>query len=79
MTEREGALLERTGALMNESSIAPESWNRTTGKFSPGDFVDRDILVAQFVLIGLTNVCLQGRVESGGPDSPGTESRKPRG
>jgi len=71
--DRERALLELTDAFMNERSLSPKLWNSTKQLLSSRDFVDLISLVSQYVLFGLTNVCVQVQVEAGIADLPGIE------
>jgi len=70
---RERALLELTDAFMNERSLSPELWSRTKSVLGSRDFVDLISLVSQYVLFGLTNVCMQVQVERALADLPGIE------
>jgi 4-carboxymuconolactone decarboxylase len=72
-SERERALLELTDAFMNERSLSPTLWNSTKQVLGSRDFVDLISLVSQYVLFGLTNVCMQVQVEPGVADLPGIE------
>ena len=72
--ERERAFLELTDTFMNERSLPPELWNSTKGVLSSRDFVDLISLISQYVLFGLTNVCMQVQVETGVADLPGIEA-----
>lgn len=72
--DRERALLELTDAFVNDRSLPPELWNRTRGVLCPRDFVDLISLVSQYVLWGLTNVCMQVQLEPGVADLPGIEA-----
>lgn len=71
--ERERALLELTDGFMNERFLSPELWKSTKGVLRSEDFVDLISLVSQYVLFGLTNVCMQVQVEPGLADLPGIE------
>jgi len=71
--ERERAFLELTDAFMNERSLEPKLWNSTKQVLSSRDFVDLISLVSQYVLFGLTNVCMQVQIEPGVADLPGIE------
>jgi alkylhydroperoxidase family enzyme len=71
--ERERALLQLTDAFMNERFLSPELWSTTRGVLRSQDFVDLISLVSQYVLFGLTNVCMQVQVEPGVADLPGIE------
>jgi alkylhydroperoxidase family enzyme len=71
--ERERAFLELTDAFMNERSLSPKLWNSTKRVLSSRDFVDLISLVSQYVLFGLTNVCMQVQIEPGVADLPGIE------
>jgi alkylhydroperoxidase family enzyme len=71
--ERERALLQLTDAFMNERCLSLELWNSTKQVLSSRDFVDLISLVSQYVLFGLTNVCLQVQVEPGVADLPRIE------
>ncbi len=71
--ERERAFLELTDAFMNERSLSTELWNWTKRVLNSRDFVDLISLVSQYVLFGLTNVCMQVQVEPGVADLPGVE------
>lgn len=71
--ERERAFLELTDTFVNDRSLSPESWNRTSGVLGPRDFVDLIGLVSQYVFFALTNVCLQVQLEPAVADLPGIE------
>ena len=71
--ERERAFLELTDAFMNERSLSPKLWNSTKRVLSARDFVDLISLVSQYVLFGLTNVCMHVQIEPGVADLPGIE------
>lgn len=71
--ERERALLELTDAFMNERFLSPSLWNATKHVLEPRDFVDLISLVSQYVLFGLTNVCMQVQVEAGVVSMPGLD------
>jgi alkylhydroperoxidase family enzyme len=71
--ERERALLELTDAFVNDRSLSPELWNRTSGILGPRDFIDLIGLVSQYVFFALTNVCMQVQLEPAVADLPGIE------
>jgi alkylhydroperoxidase family enzyme len=70
---RERAFLRLTDAFMSDRCLSPDLWNATRDVLGPQDFVDLISLVSQYVLFGLTNVCMQVRVEPGVADLPGLE------
>ena len=70
---RERAFLRLTDAFMNDRCLSPELWNETRNVIGSQGFVDLISLVSQYVLFGLTNVCMQVRVEPGVADLPGLE------
>jgi alkylhydroperoxidase family enzyme len=70
---RERAFLELTDAFMRERCLPRKLWASAKEVLSPRDFVDLISLVSQYVLFGLTNVCMQIQVEPGVADLPGIE------
>jgi alkylhydroperoxidase family enzyme len=71
--DRERALLELTDAFIDERYLSPTLWNSTKQILGSRDYVDLISLVSQYVLFGLTNVCLQVQVEDGVANMPGLE------
>lgn len=68
---RERALLELTDAFVNDRSLSPALWARTSQILQPRDYVDLISLVSQYVLFALTNVGLQVQLEPAVAELPG--------
>jgi 4-carboxymuconolactone decarboxylase len=68
---RERALLELTDAFVNDRSLPPALWTRTSQILQPRDYVDLISLVSQYVLFALTNVGLQVQLEPAVAELPG--------
>jgi 4-carboxymuconolactone decarboxylase len=68
---RERALLELTDALVNDRSLSPALWDRTSQVLQPRDYVDLISLVSQYVLFALTNVGFQVQLEPAVAELPG--------
>ena len=68
---RERALLELTDAFVNDRSLSPALWTRTSQILQPRDYVDLISLVSQYVLFALTNVSLQVQLEPPVAELPG--------
>ena len=62
---------ELTDAFVNDRSLSPALWTRTSQILLPRDYVDLISLVSQYVLFALTNVSLQVQLEPPVAELPG--------
>jgi 4-carboxymuconolactone decarboxylase len=74
---REAALLELTGAFVDQRCLPPALWQRSRAVLGAREHVDLISLVSQYVLFALANVCTQVQLEPAVAALPGIDEHPP--